>query len=218
MRFKKERENIVKVQVQTLRRICGIRKQVSEDILLRELDMQPIEIGWWKRTINLYNSVRALPADNIYHKIACDDYHLNMGGNRKTLLQSLISGPNAKGYAIIVQGDRLPPIDLETAQDLLSSDANRVWQGLSENPRTCPSQGAQLCTYKRWMAIPIRLLVAGRSCMSTWTQVKYGSSFDLEHCVTISQSTEGGSRGLESHVLTGFVNIVHRVKSEMRYT
>ena len=53
-----------------------------------------------------------------------------------------------------MQGDRLPPIDLEIALDLLSSDANRVWQGLSNNPRTCPSQGAQLCTYKRWMAIP----------------------------------------------------------------
>ena len=45
MRFKKERENIVKVQLQILRRICGIRKQVSEDILLRELDMQPMKLG-----------------------------------------------------------------------------------------------------------------------------------------------------------------------------
>jgi len=154
VRFKKERENIIKVQLQILRRICGIRKQVCEDILLRELDMQPIEIGWWKRTINFYNSVRSLPANNIYHKIAFEDYHLSMGGNKKTLLQSLISGLNAKGYAIVVHGDRLPPIDLEIALDILSSNANRVWQGLSNNPRTCPSQGAQLCTYKRWMAIP----------------------------------------------------------------
>lgn len=29
-----------------------------------------------------------------------------------------------------------------------------VWQDLPDSPRTCPSEGASLCTYKAWVARP----------------------------------------------------------------
>jgi hypothetical protein len=37
---------------------------------------------------------------------------------------------------------------------MLACNADRTWQGLSDNPRTFPSEGAQLCTYESWMTLP----------------------------------------------------------------
>jgi hypothetical protein len=52
------------------------------------------------------------------------------------------------------RGDRLPSVNLDVALDILACNADRTWQGLNDNPRTCPSEGAQLCTYKSWMTSP----------------------------------------------------------------
>jgi len=157
-RLEKERTNIIKTQLKILRRITGIRDKVREDVLLRELDLMPLDFGWWKRTINFYNGLVAMPVDNVYYKIARDDYHMPMPRNKSTLIQSVFKGLNAKGYVITVRGDRLPSVNLDVALDILACNADRTWQGLSDNPRTCPTEGAQLCTYKSWMTSPDPLM------------------------------------------------------------
>jgi hypothetical protein len=103
----------------------------------------PLDFGWLKRTINFYNGLVAMPVDNVYYKIARDDYHMPMPRNKSTLMQSVFKGLNAKGYVITVRGDRLPSVNLDVAFDILACNADRTWQGLSDNPRTCPTEGAQ---------------------------------------------------------------------------
>jgi hypothetical protein len=77
-----------------------------------------------------------------------------MPRNKITLIESGFLGLNVKGYTITVRGDRLPSVNLDVALDILACNADRTWQGLSGNPRTCPSEGAQQCTYKSWMTSP----------------------------------------------------------------
>ncbi len=50
---------------------------------------------------------------------------------------------------ITVRSDRQPSVNLDVALDILACNADRTWQGLSDNPRACPTEGAQLCTYKK---------------------------------------------------------------------
>ncbi len=70
----------------------GIRDQVREDILLRELDLMPLNVGWWKRTINFYNGLVAMPVDNVYYVIARDDYHMPMPRIKITLILCVFKG------------------------------------------------------------------------------------------------------------------------------
>jgi hypothetical protein len=50
--------------------------------------------------------------------------------------------------------DTLISVDPPTVQSLLADLCNIVWQVLSVSSRTCPSRGAQLCTYLCWFARP----------------------------------------------------------------
>jgi hypothetical protein len=82
--------------------------------------------------------------------------------NKSTMMQSVFKGLNAKGYMITVRGDRLPSVNLDVALDILVCNADRTWQGLSDNPRTCPCEGAQRSTYKSWMTSADPLMRRGR--------------------------------------------------------
>lgn len=126
--------------------------------------------------------------------------------------------PNGTPYRCDVITWYVTTIHLNVAVALRWSDASKFRQRLSDNSRSCPRHGAQLCTDKGWMVILTLILVVGKSCMSTWTHVKYGNHFGLGLCVAICQSADAGNWGLEAHLLVGFANIVHRMRSETRCT
>ncbi len=55
------------------------------------------------------------------------------------------------GYPLTIRCDTLTP---SAVRRLIQRLADTVWQDLGVCPRTCPSSGAQLCTYLRWFARP----------------------------------------------------------------
>ena len=42
------------------------------------------------------------------------------------------------------------PIEMATLRSLLAASRASAWADLAVSPRTCPSEGARLCTYARW--------------------------------------------------------------------
>jgi hypothetical protein len=67
-----------------------------------------------------------------------------MPRNRSTLIQGLIKGLNAKGHTRTARGDRLPTVTLDVTLDTFSINADKPWQGWSDNPRTYPSGGVRM--------------------------------------------------------------------------
>ncbi len=122
-----------------------------------------------------------------------------MPRNKSTLIQSVFKVLNAKGYVITVRVDRLPSVNLDVTLDIFACNADRTWQGLSYNPRTCPTEGAQLCIYKSWMTSPDPLMRRRRVLHAHLDAGKIGAFSGLERHATIYRLTKGGKLGLESH-------------------
>ena len=61
------------------------------------------------------------------------------------------------GYQFTLRCDRLDAVDAQRIRVLLAERERAPLQGLDICPRTCPSLGAQSCTYVRWFARPDRL-------------------------------------------------------------
>ena len=45
-------------------------------------------------------------------------------------------------------------IDIRDLRGCLSAQLAHAWESVAANPRSCPSEGARLCTYLRWFACP----------------------------------------------------------------
>jgi hypothetical protein len=141
-------------QVQMLRQLAGVRTCVSTAILFRELDTPPLDHIWWSRAVQFWESVRRLPPDNIYYQVLQDNCRDAIARGVRNWANNFLTGLRRIGYPRTIRCDTLISVDPPTVQSLLADQSNTVWQGLSISPRTCPSRGAQLCTYLRWFARP----------------------------------------------------------------
>jgi hypothetical protein len=122
--------------------------------VLRELDTPPLDHIWWSRAVRFWESVRRLAPDNIYYQVLQDNCRDAIARGVRNWAKSFLTGLRRIGYPRTTRCDTLISVDPPTVQSLLADQSNTVWQGLSISPRTCPSRGAQLCTYLRWFARP----------------------------------------------------------------
>ena len=74
-----------------------------------------------------------------------------IAANVKNRPWAFIRGPRDLGYEFTIRCDTLVPVAFAAVLQLLDARAGQVWLGID---RTCPSQGATLCTYERWFARP----------------------------------------------------------------
>jgi len=56
------------------------------------------------------------------------------------------------GWALPRDGHGLPELEARVVMDAATAREQACWQGLSECPRTCPTEHASLCKYDRWFA------------------------------------------------------------------
>jgi len=92
--------------------------------------------------------------DNVYYQVVLDNCRDAIAGGVKNWASTFITELRRMGYPLEIRCDTLPFVDAATVRSLLSRQVDRVWQDVGLCPRTCPSLGAQLCTYLRWFARP----------------------------------------------------------------
>ena len=148
------RRALDKIHLQILRELSGVRGTVSIPILLRELDISPLQDTWWIRTIRFWNSLSVLPDTHLYKRIALHACRTAVTGNVRNWAFHIFKGVRRLGYDLIIRIDALTVIDPSTFSQLLSQRQAAVWKDLDFCPRTCPSAKARLCTYAAWFARP----------------------------------------------------------------
>jgi len=62
------------------------------------------------------------------------------------------AGLSAAGYQLVLSTRRAQRVDVRHVMDLEAAQRRRAWEALSVCPRTCQSEGAAKCTYRRWFA------------------------------------------------------------------
>ena len=58
------------------------------------------------------------------------------------------------GYNLQLDTADMQNIDIRDLRSCLSAQLAHAWESVALNPRSCPSEGARLCTYLRWFACP----------------------------------------------------------------
>ena len=96
----------------------------------------------------------SLPAGSLHRAVLLDSCRDAVVRNVRNWAHGFMVGLRELGYAFTIRCDALEPVDLPRVRQLLAQPTERVWQELHICPRTCPSGGAVLCTYRRWFARP----------------------------------------------------------------
>ena len=52
-----------------LRHICGVKYATPSAMLLEELGLSPLQVFWWRRTLEFWNKIAASPVGSLFHTI-----------------------------------------------------------------------------------------------------------------------------------------------------
>ena len=160
------RDALVRLHLQILRQISGVRSTVDTAILLKELDVLPFQTQWWLRAIRFWNDLASLLVGNVYKRIALDACQAAVTRNVKNWAWSIFRGVRDFGFELVVSVTDMTHISVPRFTQLLDAYARAasVWANLDFCPRTCVSHKSRLCTYNAWFARPVGC--ARKCCLS----------------------------------------------------
>lgn len=141
----KDRSQINTQYLSHLKRMAHVRTSVSTPILLAELNAMALPDLWLLEAARLYNSLTN--SSQFFRdmlKGTVDFASENIGwaaGFQNSLMEV--------GFEVKLQAD--VPIDCAALRHRLVTRALAIFEKTAIDPRTAPSDGSRLCTYKRWM-------------------------------------------------------------------
>ena len=151
------RASLAQQHLQTLKHILGVRSTVNTHVLWQEVPVKRLEVVWLQRTVKFYNRLAAAPIGDLYRRIAIASCRSALSQNVRNWAWSLWRSLQGIGYTFQIRADDLDLVVEHTLDIKLQAKYNAVWQDLPFSPRTCPSQGASLCTYGAWFARPAHI-------------------------------------------------------------
>ncbi len=56
-----------------LRHICGVKYATPSAMLLEELGLAPLQVFWWRRTLEFWNKIATSPVGSLFHTVLLDN-------------------------------------------------------------------------------------------------------------------------------------------------
>ncbi len=53
--------------------ICGVKYATPSAMLLEELGLSPLQVFWWRQTLEFWNKIAASPVGSLFHTILLDN-------------------------------------------------------------------------------------------------------------------------------------------------
>ena len=151
---KMERKRLGQTHVQLWRRLLRLPKSVHREIVLRELAVRSPQAVWLRSACRFWNALSAAPEGSLQRAVALSDWDDAISRNVKNWAWSLHHELSALGYALHIDRRRMFPLDIPAVLELHDARAGQCWENCDVSPRTCATQGAALCKYHRWFALP----------------------------------------------------------------
>ncbi len=175
------RASLAQQHLQTLKHILGVRSTVNTHVLWQEVPVKRLEVVWLQRTVKFYNRLAAAPIGDLYRRIAIASCRSALSQNVRNWAWSLCRSLQGIGYTFQIRADDLDLVVEHTLDIKLKAKYDAIWQDLPFSPRTCPSQGASLCTYGAWFARPAHIhpkaifrLPLSAGCVQTLLRFRMG--------------------------------------------
>ena len=132
-----------------LRTICDLLPSTPRKMLLAELGLLPLQVFWWRQTLQFWDSLAALPAGSFYHTVCLDNLTDAFGGGACNMASSLAGCLNSVGYDMPRVCDVIPILDVDNIIEVLTTQLQDLGNGALYCPRVAPTRGVVSCTYEQ---------------------------------------------------------------------
>ena len=95
-----------------------------------------------------------LPLLDVKARVALSDWDDAISHNVQNWAWSLQSALSDLGYAFHIDRHRLFPLEITAIMERHDARAAQCWDACDVSPRTCDTDGAALCKFHRWIALP----------------------------------------------------------------
>ena len=130
------------------RTICGLLPLTPRRILLAELG--PLQVLWWQQTLQLWNSLAALPVGSLYHTACLDNLTDAFQGGTCNMASSVAGCLRSLGYDMPRIFDVMPLLDIDSIVEALTVQLQDMGSAALYCPRAAPTRGVVFCTYEQW--------------------------------------------------------------------
>jgi hypothetical protein len=133
-----------------LRQLLRISPSVNMAVILSEIGFLSLQQQWLQASIRFWNQVVALPAGDLYRDLMFDSLQeaVMPGPLNKGFVKGLHEQCAQLGFPLTDLG--LLPVSLKMIMHLSQLQRRIEFDDVDTCPRTCPSAGAMVCTYRRW--------------------------------------------------------------------
>ena len=133
-----------------LRTICRVAPSTPGRLLLTELGLLPLQVFWWRQTLQFWNGLAGLPVGSLYHTVCLDNLTDAFQGGTDNLAHSLAACLRSVGFEMPRVHDVVPLLDVDGVVEALTARLQSTGSGSLYCPRAAPTQGVVSCTYEQW--------------------------------------------------------------------
>ncbi len=135
-----------------LRHICGVKYATPSAMLLEELGLSPLQVFWWRRTLEFWNRLAASPVGSLFHTILLDnlDDAFSVGRGARNFSGSVAACLQSIEQSMPVYSGIVPIIEVGTVVEALRLHLDGTHDYALHCPRAAPTVGIVACTYHHW--------------------------------------------------------------------
>ena len=132
--------------------ICGVKYATPSAMLLEELGLAPLQVFWWRRTLEFWNKIATSPVGSLFHTVLLDnlDDAFSVANGAKNFSGSIAACLQSVGQPMPFGRDGVPILEVSTIIEALRQHLGGTHDYALHCPRAAPSVGVVACTYHHW--------------------------------------------------------------------
>ena len=121
----------------------------SSQAFTDRVGLLPLQVFWWRQTLQLWNSLAGLPVGSLYQNVCLDNLTDAFQEGACSTADSLAACLHSVGFEMPRVHDVVPLLDVDGVVEALTARWQSTGSGTLYCPRAAPAQGVVSCTYKQ---------------------------------------------------------------------
>ena len=124
-----------------LKTICRLLPSTPRRLILTELGLLPLQVFWWRQTLQFWNSLAGFPVGSLYHTACLDNLADAFQGGACNMASSLATCLHSVGFQMPRVHNVVPLFDVDGVVEALTALLQRTGSSGQHCPRAAPTQG-----------------------------------------------------------------------------